>query len=179
VRRATESTRCRERATREPWPRFAVKAAALAAAMWLGASYAAHRYQIGIDPQLETCIPGKRVFLIDKTQLQPQRGRLVAFHARGMNPYFKDGTPIVKFAAALEGDVVEVDEAGVRVNGILKARGIVLAGVLGKPPQSFYERIVVPPNHVFAIGLTPKSFDSRYWGLVDESQIIGRAHAIL
>lgn len=159
--------------------RFAVKAAALAAVMWFGASYAAHRYRIGIDPQLETCIPGKRVFLIDKTQLQPQRDRLVAFRARGMRPYFEDGTPIVKLAAALEGDVVEVDETGVRVNGVIKARGIFLAGALGEPPQNFYERIVVPPKHVFAIGLTPKSFDSRYWGLVDQSQIIGRAHAIL
>ncbi len=167
------------RAPRKSWVLFAVKATALTAVMWIGASYAAGRYQVGIDPQLETCIPGKRVFLIDRGKLTPERGQLVAFRARHMQPYFKDDTKIVKFAAAVAGDVVEVDEVGVHVNGVVKARGVFLAGALGKPPRSFYERIVVPPGHLFAIGLTPMSFDSRYWGLVEQGQIIGRAHALL
>lgn len=166
------------RPQRKPWPLFAVQAVALTAVMWFGGSYAADRYRVGIDPQLETCIPGKRVFLIDR-KVQPERDRLVAFRALRMQPFFKDGTPIVKFAAAVAGDVVEVDEVGVHVNGVVKARGVFLAGALGKPRRSFYERIVVPPGHLFAIGLTPMSFDSRYWGLVEQGQIIGRAHAIL
>lgn len=166
-------------APRKPFARFAMKALALAAVMWLGASYAASRYQIGIDPQLETCIPGKRVFLIDRSEVLPERNHLVAFRARHMQPFFKDGTKIVKFAAAVEGDVVEVDEVGVRVNGVVKTRGLFLAGALGEPQRNFYERIVVPPGHLFVIGLTPKSFDSRYWGLVEQGQIIGRAHALL
>ncbi|MCC4821021.1 S26 family signal peptidase [Vibrio lentus] len=41
------------------------------------------------------------------------------------------------------------------------------------------QTFVVPQGHYFALGTLPTSFDSRYWGLVEHSQIIGVGYAFL
>jgi type IV secretory pathway protease TraF len=37
----------------------------------------------------------------------------------------------------------------------------------------------VPPGALFVLGSHPQSFDSRYWGLVEPSEILGRVVPLL
>lgn len=40
------------------------------------------------------------------------------------------------------------------------------------------ESQIIPHGKYFVAGTTPRSYDSRYWGLVDESSVIGKSIAI-
>mgnify|MGYP001098272042 CR=1 FL=1 len=37
---------------------------------------------------------------------------------------------------------------------------------------------IVPPGHLWMMGATADSFDSRYWGFLPERQVIGRAYVL-
>jgi len=49
---------------------------------------------------------------------------------------------------------------------------------LKRPPDDFLRDDVVPPGHLWMMGATADSFDSRYWGFLHEQQVIGRAYAL-
>ncbi len=143
------------------------------AARWVGA-----HYRIGLDTQQTLCLNNEaRVFLIVRSNPDRLwRGDIVAFAAdRRMEPFFPSGTIVVKYLAAVPGDRVRVDRGGVRVNGVQVASGLVHAAKLNRHESSFYREEIVPPAHYFVIGTHPKSFDSRYWGLVRQNQLLGKA----
>nr|WP_232422448.1 S26 family signal peptidase [Methylosarcina fibrata] len=56
--------------------------------------------------------------------------------------------------------------------------GLPLAEKLRKPLSVFKRDETIPAAAYWVTGLTPKSFDSRYWGYVYDHQVIGRAYAI-
>ena len=84
--------------------------------------------------------------------------------------------PVLKPVAAVPGDIVEVTEDGVRVDGVLiegtarfreDSKGRPLAAV---PPGTR----VVPAGEVWLLATYhPRSFDSRYWGGVPISAVRG------
>jgi conjugal transfer pilin signal peptidase TrbI len=124
------------------------------------------------------CLPPYRVFLVDRHARDVARGGLVAFHARGLAPYFADGTVVIKALAGLPGDRVEVTAERVWVNGVVRAEGLALARTLGKRPEDFVRAETVPPGHLWVLGASPDSFDARYWGMLPEAQVVGRAYAL-
>lgn len=141
--------------------------------------YVGERFLIGIDPQKTLCIGSERIYLIDRETPLPWRGDIFAFLAdERMAPYFKPGTIMIKYVAAVPGDMVAVGREGVRVNGRLVARGLLLAEKLGRPESGFFTAFIVPAGHYFAVGTHPRSFDSRYWGLVREDQVLGLARPV-
>ncbi len=107
---------------------------------------------------------------------KPKRGDVIVFI------FPRDRTKdFIKRLVGLPGDVVEIREGGITVNGrkvtdprITKSyyynRGDY--GALGQP-------IKVPEGKYFVLGdNSGASHDSRYWGFVDEKDVIGKAEVI-
>jgi conjugal transfer pilin signal peptidase TrbI len=95
-----------------------------------------------------------------------------------MAPEIPLGTLVVKLVEATEGDAVEFEFQGLRIQGQwhpvryphrerLKDRAL---------PQG--TRLIVPERAVWVMGDHPRSFDSRYFGPIEDPQIIGVAHAL-
>jgi conjugal transfer pilin signal peptidase TrbI len=161
-----------------PWPRFLLRAS-LALLLVLGTgAYLAGRFHIGYDDQDHQCLPPHRWFLIDRHDRDITQGETIAFAALGLGPYFRDGQIIIKHAAGVPGDRIQVDPERVRINGAKVGEGLALAGTLKRPPQDFLREDVVPPGHLWVMGATADSFDSRYWGFLPGGQVIGRAYAL-
>ncbi|TDX26799.1 conjugal transfer pilin signal peptidase TrbI [Modicisalibacter xianhensis] len=165
---------------REPWGRFLIKMALVAAAIFaVGAAFTS-RFHFGIDSQQIRCFYDHRFFLVDRKDHDMHRGEIYAFSSRGLAPFFDDGTQVVKILVALPGDHVEVTETGdVKVNGETLAKGLHWAEALGRHVSDFAGNTILPEGAYWFMGETPESFDSRYWGSVNEEQIIGRAYPIL
>lgn len=151
----------------------------LAVVLGLGA-YLGSRFHLGIDDQKELCLSGNhRWYLIDRLDQNVWRGDLVAFRADPrMAPWFPAGRIIVKIATGMPGDRVQVDGSQTLINGKPVSEGLALTEKLGKPSTDFIREATVPGSALWATGTHPRSFDSRYWGFVYDSQIIGRAYAL-
>jgi len=161
-----------------PWPRFLLRAG-LALCLVLGTgAYLAGRFHIGYDDQDRQCLPPHRWFLIDRQDRDITQGETIAFTALGLGPYFRDGQIIIKRAAGVPGDRVQVDLETVRINGAKVGEGLALANTLNRPPEDFLRDDVVPPGHLWVMGATADSFDSRYWGFLPVGQVIGRGYAL-
>ncbi|OAI17086.1 signal peptidase I [Methylomonas koyamae] len=140
--------------------------------------YVGQRFLIGGDDQVDRCLPDKWIYLIDTQDKDIWRGDLMAFRAERMAPYFKDGQIIVKIAAGVTGDHIQVDGRQTTINGSSIIEGLPLAEKLKKPAASFERDETIPPAAYWVTGQTAKSFDSRYWGYVYDHQVIGRAYAL-
>ncbi|WP_242470174.1 signal peptidase I [Thiococcus pfennigii] len=163
---------------RKPWPGFLWRAGfALLVLLGVGA-YLTERFRLGYDDQDRQCLPPHRWFLIDRHDRDPARDALLAFAARGLAPYFDDGQTLIKRAAGLPGDRIQVGPQTVRINGEAVAEGLALAGTLARPPSAFFRDEPVPPGHLWMMGATADSFDSRYWGFLPHRQVIGRAYGL-
>jgi conjugal transfer pilin signal peptidase TrbI len=160
------------------WPRFVLRAG-LTLLLVLGAgAYLIERFHIGYDDQDHQCLPSHRWFLIDRHDRVVTRGAIVAFAARGLGPYFHEGQTIVKRAAGVPGDRIQVGPESVRINGTKAGEGLALAITLKRSPSDFLRDDRVPPGHLWMMGATADSFDSRYWGFLPERQVIGRAYVL-
>lgn len=164
---------------RQQLPRFLAKAALLLAVILVGGYWFTQNYRIGIDPQLEKCIPGYTFYLIDLNDKHVERGKTFAFRSKGVEPLFTDGTWMVKFVRGMPGDRIEIDaEHNVRVNDDVLSRGLFLSRELRVDPAKFLGSTTLKEREFWFMGLTDRSFDSRYWGVVHENQIIGRAYPL-
>jgi conjugal transfer pilin signal peptidase TrbI len=147
-------------------------------ALLLGAgAYAVTRYRLGLDFQQHGCLVGaSSVFLID-TFASPEdvvQGDLVAFRARGVGVPFFEGKLFVKHAAGVPGDWVTVTPAHTWING----DGLALAGALQRDPASFARHERVPVDQFWMLGETADSFDSRYWGFLPTTQMMGKVYVL-
>jgi signal peptidase I len=112
----------------------------------------------------------------------PERGDVIVFEFpedEGKN--FFQRRDFIKRIVGLPGDTVEVLEKKVLVNGvpyhipqeIHKEDNIVTPGF---GPRDFMPAIEVPEGHYFVMGDNrDRSYDSRFWGFVEESKIKGLA----
>ena len=163
---------------RMSWPRFLLRAG-FSLLVVLGAGvYLTERFHIGYDDQDHQCLPPYRWFLIDRHDREVTQGTVVAFAALGLGPHFHDGQVIIKRAAGVSGDRVQVDAEAVRINGAVVGEGLALAGTLKRPPEDFLRDDIVPSGYLWMMGATADSFDSRYWGFLPKKQVIGRAYAL-
>jgi signal peptidase I len=133
----------------------------------------------------------------------PQRGDIVVFYS----PH--DGTRLVKRVIGLPGDVVELRNERLFLNGMpvnyapldasvseqlppverehsvfateqLPERTHAVMAVPSLPAKRTFEPVRVPEGHYFMMGDNrDNSFDSRFWGAVPRKQIIGRASAVV
>tara|TARA_R110002051_G_scaffold325827_2_gene431772 strand:- start:2629 stop:3192 length:564 start_codon:yes stop_codon:yes gene_type:complete len=154
---------------------------AVTAAVITAAGYAfTVRYHIGLDTQEVKCIGNYSFFLVDRHNTTLERGSIYAFEARGVAPYFDEGTHMVKILLGVPGDHVAITEdAVIMVNGEEVATGLALAEDLGVDPAAFMGETVLKEGHYWFMGESGVSFDSRYWGTVHEEQVIGRAYPLI
>jgi len=133
----------------------------------------------------------------------PQRGDIVVFHS----PH--DGGRLVKRVIGLPGDVIEMRDEQLIINGepvsygplsaeissalppAEQARSIFAAEQLpsrphavmaipGRPAKRTFDAVQVPEGHYFMMGDNrDDSFDSRFFGTVARKQIVGRATAVV
>ena len=133
----------------------------------------------------------------------PQRGDIVVFYS----PY--DGTRLVKRVVGLPGDVVELREEQLIINGQpvnyspldaavsdalpeaerragrfaaehLPAHSHAVMATPSLPAKRTFGPLQVPAGHYFMMGDNrDNSFDSRYFGVVERKRIVGRATAVV
>ena len=144
-------------------------------------SFADH-YVVPSGSMEHTLFPGDRV-VVDKRAyglripftltrivqgVAPARGDVVVFDAPD------DGTRLIKRIVAVGGDLLEVREGHVFIDGALCDAKADPELRLGGGPD--VAPLLVPPGHVFVMGdFRGNSRDSRYIGFVREEQIYARA----
>ena len=133
----------------------------------------------------------------------PQRGDIVVFYSP------RDGTRLVKRVVGLPGDTVELRNEQLIINGIpvdyaplpaeisaqlpeaerehslfateqLSAHPHAVMAIPELPAKRTFGPIQVPEGHYFMMGDNrDNSFDSRYFGVVERKEIVGRATAVV
>ncbi len=103
----------------------------------------------------------------------PQRGQVIVFE----DP--KDHSEdFIKRVIGLPGDIIELQNGHVYVNGKQLSESYLNLSIQtnGEAFLQEGESITVPPNHYFVLGDNrPNSSDSRDFGFVDKSEVIGQA----
>lgn len=133
------------------------------------------------EAQAVACLPWD--FYIEERHQQAdfhiEHGDLIRFRAKGMQPFFKDGTPMAKLAIGLPGDTIKVEGDRLYVNG--RYWGSLARGLQRlKKPSGYWDRtVVVQPGEIFVLGTEPRSFDSRYWGVIHEDQVDGKLRVFM
>jgi conjugative transfer signal peptidase TraF len=116
---------------------------------------------------------------IEAKSKEPQRGDLVAFRlpadpAFGLavtHRFVQPGECMLKRIAAVEGDVVTIDYAGVMVSGRLENSKPLPVDVAGRPvPQCRLQDYRLAPDEVLLMSdYTPIGFDGRYFGPISQA----------
>ena len=116
--------------------------------------------------------PGARPRVGDMVAVRPSPA-LARYMAR--RRYVEAGVVLMKPVAAIEGAMACRRHPTVTIDGIIVARALV-KDRFGRPLPAWQGCIRLGPDQVFLIAPTrPDSFDSRYFGAVQRSQIVGRA----
>ena len=160
-----------------PWRTFFLRAGVALVLIVGSITYFQARYTVGIDDQVIRCLDPYRLFLIDHWGgSSPAKGKIFAFHARGMEPHRADGTVVIKEIAGVPGDHIVVTPDETLINGIKVGGGVeALSEKLETSPEDLAKDFVLKDGEYFFMGWHPRSFDSRSWGVVDQSQLIGKA----
>lgn len=169
-----------ERAIKRPHPlslpiKMIWVAIAMMALFQWGVEAFSSRYRLVIDPQDNRCIPEYSVYLLKKQLNTVEKGKIYAFRAKGMGPFYPDGARIGKYALGREGDTVVQNEHGVFINGKQVAAGYAASDKLLVQPEHFYKTYTLKKGEIYFGGTDAHSFDSRYWGAANVNQIIGEA----
>lgn len=135
------------------------------------------RIRLGFDPQVSQCLP----FSVAVVRLVPpavlKRGEVVVFVTHNEMGHGFDGRAITKLVAGMPGDSYRVSNDQFYVNGRLIGK-LDLVEKLRKKAGAFDREGVVPAGQFLPIGTMPRAYDSRYWGPVPQSEIIGQAWPI-
>jgi conjugal transfer pilin signal peptidase TrbI len=134
-------------------------------------------YRIGIN---ETPSLPQTFFLIHK-RADVHKGDYVSFRIPPSNSpvQFNSNMILTKIAVGVPGDVVSVQGRIVYVNSV--PVGFAKERSLKGEPLDPIDPLVVPPGHLYVMGLHKDSLDSRYTlvGLVPTTNLVGRAYPIL
>jgi len=158
-------------------------------------------YAIAIAGQ--ECLPYK-LWLIKKNT-QPTKGGYVYFNGKNIPLYDGTNVRLVKYVAGESGDIVQAavlrkDEyKDVVIEDVLyhlKVKAYVTLVGKDQNVKMFIahdrrrdgrnlpfvykdgEMVMIPEGQFFVVGTHPGSYDSRYWGFINEKNIIGTAYPI-
>ncbi|MBE6423094.1 S26 family signal peptidase [Succinivibrio dextrinosolvens] len=159
------------------WGRLLLCTATFTMVFCLGAKILGTRYGIYADGRIYKCMP-YTLFILDKWHRKGEVGDYFAFRAKDA-AIFKNGAVLAKQFVAGFNDTVEItaDEA-IKVNDKTVRRGLNLASLMNRDREDFMGKAVIEKGDYYALGSTSDSFDSRYWGTVNENQIIGQLYPV-
>ncbi len=152
-------------------------AAVLGAGILLAETFVVQILTVSSGSMLPTLRPGDSVLInrLAYALSSPQRGDIIAFRFPRAA-----GREFLKRVVGLPGDVVAELDGRFWINGV--PLGVLLMRVPpvqdDTPPLNLAPRRV-PANHLYVLGDNRNaSLDSRYWGMVTERDVIGKAVAI-
>lgn len=164
-----------------------VIAVALAAAL-LVRVYVLQQFYIS-GPSMETTMYTNDRVLVNKLSYRLhdiRRGDVVVFDRVTMNGTSVAHDDLIKRVVGLAGERIEIKACEVWINGkalsepYLPARDIAQADLSMRCRVPSMRQITIPEDHVFVMGDNrPESFDSRSFGAIPESLVIGRAFAVV
>lgn len=142
----------------------------------LGAGAATSSYGLYIDTDEIRCLPEILYAASPRNEKSIKHGDVVSFMAgRDEMLGLFAGKRIAKVVMAMTGDHVRSDERGVYINGAFIAGSerspISLENMKKKGVYPVTVDAVMKKNEIFVMGTMPRSFDSRYWGVMQESHI--------
>jgi conjugal transfer pilin signal peptidase TrbI len=139
------------------------------------------RFGLFLDVAETRCMP-ERLYLGYPMARNIQRGDVVSFKADNRMMFdLMTGYRITKIVAAMPGDHVRSSEAGVFINGQKVAerhpQSLDRLTQLNKVPIDL-DRVLMA-GEIFVLGTLPRSFDSRYWGVIPEARVDKFVKALL
>jgi len=166
---------------------FLVVVLALGAAL-LVRVYVLQQFYIS-GPSMETTLFGDNRVLVNKLSYRfhdIHRGDVVVFDRVTTNNGTVIHDDLIKRVIGLSGDTIEIKNCIVIVNSIPLVEPYLDKDVLGlidpvdRCKYANLSKRTVPEKKIFVMGDNrPESLDSRYFGSVSESLIVGRAFAIV
>lgn len=173
----------------------------IAVLMALSVELVSAKYGFYVVREDHMCLSYKYLY-VKKGVIPENYGDLISFKSAGIQN-FADGVTFTKVIAGLPGDTIkreifsederqkhalQFEKNGVPVTLRLRGRvhlyrkgqsGPVTYEVIEKDSLGrelpMIEEIVIPEGKYFVTGTEDRTFDSRYWGLIDEKQVIGQA----
>ncbi|WP_282109226.1 signal peptidase I [Shewanella algicola] len=137
------------------------------------------KFTLAVPSQEYSCLFA-RYFLVDKQDVNIKRDHLVAFNLPKNTPYFLKGSRWIKKLVGIPGDHVIVNVDGVVVNGKTYKNNVrQLLMKVDVSEQEISKELYLKEDQYFVIGETPLSYDSRFWGTIKRSDMIGDAYAML
>lgn len=136
-------------------------------------------FTVGINTQLVKCLPGSVFFVITTPPAAYERGQMIAYRSRGIEPFLKDGTLVTKLVAGVPGDKVEVTDRGITINQ--RFWGPLNPGVMrktGKSIEAVARGFTIPAGELLVLGTLDRSYDGRYWGTIAADQVVGNSWRI-
>lgn len=145
----------------------------------LAFSYFNSRYSFAFNAADGDCLLSS-FFLVDKWDKSVSKGDLAAFVMNNPNAIHGTGGKWIKKVAASEGMTVHVDQNTTLINANEEVQLSLTYSMqyLGLSIRDIQRDWVIPEGEFFMMGETISSYDSRYWGTVKQSDIIGKAYAI-
>lgn len=117
-----------------------------------------------------------QICINNKDYLEVLRKLKVPFHNRGCKSSIDY---LLKTIVAGDGDKVLINQRGVFINGVLQHNSNAINNFRGinlYPTKD--RRFIVGKNEFFVLGKTQHSYDSRYFGIIKESQIAAEAYLV-
>jgi len=145
-------------------------------------------WQLSESPMIKTVFikdfkkePKRFEILIFKAPVKPRPARVYRYideygrkYAYGFSTPGKAGMDYVKRCIGLPGDIVELRNGELLINGQYRRQDFKLI-----KDHTYFGPIKVPEDHFFVLGDNrAHSSDSRYWGFVPRRNLIGRASFI-
>lgn len=150
-----------------------IKSVAVIAAFGV-AGAATSSYGLYIDTDDVRCLPEILYWAAPRNDAPLKHGEVVSFVAsRDEMLGLFAGKRIAKVVMGMPGDLVVSDEMGVYINGkfIASRSPISLANLAKKGEVPISTNRVLGKDEIFVMGTMPRSFDSRYWGVLKSSHV--------
>lgn len=131
--------------------------------------------RIGFGAQTLDCIDSKVFMTRFESPTSIKRGDYLMFRVTKMG-YTFDGHLGVKMVGAVAGDTIKVADGTLYINGDPFGKldiADMAAKQLNVPVSSFNRQQVIPEGYVFMVGTRPHTYDSRYWGPIPVSDVVG------
>lgn len=121
-----------------------------------------------------------RLYIIDNNK-NFNRNDYVLFKASKNYPFFiKKGEDIVKKVACISGDKLTVYDNKYYCNNVPIAEyKTIQSQFYGVFKPLYYHNYIIPKGYVFVVGDHYRSYDSRFWGLLNENDIVSTVTPIM